>query len=80
MLNDRNDYSIVSTIIAMGKSMELETLAEGVEHADQAGALQALGCHLAQGYHFGRPEPPEAFARRWLQGAHPSHERGQHVD
>ncbi|MDR9096313.1 putative signaling protein [Burkholderia multivorans] len=69
MLNDRNDYSIVSTIIAMSKSMELETLAEGVEHADQAGALQALGCQLAQGYHFGHPEAADDFERTWLRGS-----------
>lgn len=69
MLNDRNDYSIVSTIIAMGKSMELETLAEGVEHAKQAEALMALGCHLAQGFHFGRPETADDFAGRWLHPA-----------
>ncbi len=69
MLSDRNDHSIVSTIIAMGRSMELETLAEGVEHAQQAEALLALGCHFAQGYHFGRPEPSDVFARFWLQGS-----------
>jgi diguanylate cyclase (GGDEF)-like protein/PAS domain S-box-containing protein len=66
MLTDRNDYAIVSTIVAMGGSLGLETLAEGVETVAQAQALQALGCHLAQGYHFGRPEPAEDFARRWL--------------
>lgn len=69
MLNDRNDYAIVSTIIAMGRNMELETLAEGVEHAAQASALQALGCHLAQGYHFGRPEAADDFERMWLRGS-----------
>lgn len=68
MLSDRNDYSIVSTIIAMGKSLELETLAEGVEQARQAEVLLALGCQLAQGYHFGRPEAAEDFAQRWLTG------------
>jgi diguanylate cyclase (GGDEF)-like protein/PAS domain S-box-containing protein len=66
MLTDRNDYAIVGTIVAMGRSLGLKTLAEGVESAAQAQALQALGCHQAQGYHFGRPEPAEDFARRWL--------------
>ncbi|TBR13106.1 MAG: EAL domain-containing protein [Rugosibacter sp.] len=69
MLNDRNDYSIVSTIIAMGRSMELETLAEGVEHAKQAEVLLALGCQLAQGYHFGHPEAADDFERMWLRGS-----------
>ena len=66
MLTDRNDYAIVSTIIAMGRSMELETLAEGVEQADQVDALLALGCRLAQGYHFGRPLAARDFERKWL--------------
>ncbi|MFZ5509577.1 MAG: EAL domain-containing protein [Pseudomonadota bacterium] len=66
MLTERNDHAIVNTIIAMSRSLGLETLAEGVETAAQATALQALGCHLAQGYYFGRPAAPEDFARRWL--------------
>ncbi len=66
MLSDRNDRSIVGTIIAMGRSMELETLAEGVEHADQATALLAMGCHLAQGFHFGKPKPADRFEESWL--------------
>lgn len=66
MLTDRNDYAIVSTIIAMGKSMELETLAEGVEQAAQVDALLTLGCRLGQGYHFGRPLAARDFERMWL--------------
>ena len=66
MLSNRNDHSIVSTIIAMGKSMELETLAEGVEHAKQAEVLLVLGCQLAQGYHFGHPQAAGDFKERWL--------------
>jgi diguanylate cyclase (GGDEF)-like protein/PAS domain S-box-containing protein len=68
MLVDRNDHSIVSTIVAMGKSLELETLAEGIEHAQQAEALLALGCQFAQGYHCGRPLAADDFAKAWLRG------------
>lgn len=72
MLSDRNDHSIVATIIAMAKSLGLATLAEGVETAEQAECLQALGCDKAQGYLYGRPMPPVAFANTWLtQGADP---------
>lgn len=69
MLTDRNDYAIVTTIIAMARSLGLRTIAEGVEGAPQADALQALGCDEVQGYHFGRPVPAEEFARLWLQPA-----------
>ena len=68
MLDDRNDYAIVKTIIAMARSLGLKTLAEGVEAAAQAEALLALGCDFAQGYYFGRPEPAQVFAQKWLRG------------
>src|SRR3546814_7065613 len=67
MLVDRNDAAIVATIVAMSRSLGLRTTAEGVESAEQAEALLQLGCDFAQGYHFGRPEPADVFARRWLK-------------
>jgi diguanylate cyclase (GGDEF)-like protein/PAS domain S-box-containing protein len=66
MLTDRHDHTIVTTIIGMARNLGLAVIAEGVEQAAQAEALLALGCGEAQGYHFGRPEPGDAFARRWL--------------
>lgn len=68
MLTDRDDYAIVKTVIAMAESMELETLAEGIEHAEQAEALLALGCRLAQGYYFGRALSAQDFGNQWLRG------------
>jgi EAL domain-containing protein (putative c-di-GMP-specific phosphodiesterase class I) len=67
MLSDSNDHTIVTTIIAMARSLGMKTTAEGVEEAGQAAALLELGCDSAQGYHFGRPEPPEAFLEKWLR-------------
>jgi EAL domain-containing protein (putative c-di-GMP-specific phosphodiesterase class I) len=67
MLTDANDYTIVTTIIAMADSLGLKTTAEGVEHPEQAQALLALHCDSAQGHHFGRPETAAAFAKRWLE-------------
>ncbi|MEW5708068.1 MAG: PAS domain S-box protein [Pseudomonadota bacterium] len=69
MLSDGNDEAIVRTIIAMARSLGLATLAEGVETEAQAERPRALGCDFAQGFHFGRPEPAEAFAARWLARA-----------
>ena len=66
MLTDANDYAIVSTIIAMARSLGLHTTAEGVEEAEQAAALRVLGCNFAQGYYFGRPEPAQSFMQKWL--------------
>jgi diguanylate cyclase (GGDEF)-like protein/PAS domain S-box-containing protein len=71
MLTDSDDHSIVTTIIAMARSLGLQTTAEGVEEQGQAEALLALGCDFAQGYFFGRPEPAAAFGPRWLSPVDP---------
>ncbi len=55
---DPGGSAIVSSIIKIGEVLELDVVAEGVETASQRQTLQALGCPLAQGYHFGRPERP----------------------
>jgi diguanylate cyclase (GGDEF)-like protein/PAS domain S-box-containing protein len=64
--NDTQSQAVTKTIIALGKNLGLEVLAEGVETAEQAAWLNSVGCPLAQGYHYDRPLAPEAFARRWL--------------
>jgi len=46
---------VAGGIIDLGKSFDLDTVAEGVETTDQADALRALGCRFAQGYLFARP-------------------------
>lgn len=69
MMTDSNDYIIISTIIAMARTLGIRTVAEGVESDVQADALLALGCDEAQGYCFGRPEPADIFAQKWLKPA-----------
>jgi EAL domain-containing protein (putative c-di-GMP-specific phosphodiesterase class I) len=46
---------VVGAILQLGRTLRLQTVAEGVETRQQAERLRALGCQLAQGYHFGRP-------------------------
>ena len=55
LLTDANDRSIIRTILALGKSLELAVIAEGVETSEQHQALAQLGCQQFQGYLFSRP-------------------------
>ncbi len=66
MLDNHHDRAIVQTIIAMADTLEMKTLAEGVESPAQADLLAKMGCSEAQGYWFGRPLPADKFADAWL--------------
>ncbi|MCE8016279.1 sensor domain-containing phosphodiesterase [Halomonas sp. MCCC 1A17488] len=66
MLKSSHDHAIVATIIAMAQTLGMLTVAEGVEAAEQAEALRALGCTGVQGFHFGRPVDGATFAELWL--------------
>lgn len=57
LMLDPNDVAITKTIIALGQSLDLEVIAEGVETEDQRNVLLRQGCTLFQGYLFGRPQP-----------------------
>lgn len=48
---------VTKTIIDMAKQLNLQVCAEGVETIEQSQILIENGCHLLQGYYFGRPEP-----------------------
>jgi diguanylate cyclase (GGDEF)-like protein/PAS domain S-box-containing protein len=54
-------YSLVKSIIAMGHSLQMEVIAEGVEHEDQMRVLQDLNCDCIQGFLLSRPSSPEAI-------------------
>ena len=57
MLTDPSDAAIVDAIVTLGRSLQLDLIAEGVETAEQAEALLEKGCHVMQGYHYCRPIP-----------------------
>lgn len=55
ILDDADDRAIVNAIINMAKSLELKTIAEGVETAAQQQLLQEMGCDDIQGYFYSKP-------------------------
>ncbi|MCE7869820.1 bifunctional diguanylate cyclase/phosphodiesterase [bacterium CPR1] len=62
--DDYKDASIASAVIELAHNLGMESLAEGIETAAQHECLRDLGCHLGQGYHFGKPAEPEEIERR----------------
>jgi diguanylate cyclase (GGDEF)-like protein/PAS domain S-box-containing protein len=56
-----DDATIVRTIIDMGKALEVEVVAEGVENEEQFNFLRSRGCHYAQGRLFGDAMSADAF-------------------
>jgi diguanylate cyclase (GGDEF)-like protein/PAS domain S-box-containing protein len=58
---DPNDAAIVVAIINMAKSLELETIAEGVETEGQLALLRTKGCRTGQGFYFSAPLRAEAL-------------------
>jgi diguanylate cyclase (GGDEF)-like protein len=56
---DRRDVALMRAILAIGASMDLEVVAEGVETRAQRELLRLSGCHLGQGFLFAEPLPAE---------------------
>jgi EAL domain-containing protein (putative c-di-GMP-specific phosphodiesterase class I) len=53
------DFAVARAVIELGRTLRLQTVAEGIEDADQLEALRELGCDLGQGYHLSAPMEPE---------------------
>lgn len=61
VLSNPNDAAIVLTILALGRSLGIGVIAEGVETAAQKEYLDLQGCPSYQGYYFSRPLPANEF-------------------
>ena len=59
MDRDPADRAIVASTAALGRSLGLRVVAEGVESAASASVLAAIGCDLAQGFHYSPPVPAD---------------------
>ncbi|MFC7275375.1 putative bifunctional diguanylate cyclase/phosphodiesterase [Paractinoplanes rhizophilus] len=64
-----DDTALADTIVQLGKSLGMATVAEGIEEFGQLAALREMGCQFAQGYYFSRPVPADEAGRLFLDGA-----------
>jgi EAL domain-containing protein (putative c-di-GMP-specific phosphodiesterase class I) len=71
MLADEADGRLVEQVVALGHAFGLEVVAEGVENAEVASRLAAVGCDYVQGFHYAKPLAPRdflAWAQEWRKG------------
>lgn len=59
--------AMVRAVVDLGRALGLQAVAEGIEHRDQALALERLGCDLAQGYLFAKPMPAPEMANALIR-------------
>jgi EAL domain-containing protein (putative c-di-GMP-specific phosphodiesterase class I) len=65
LIDDAADLAITRAVIALARSFNLAVVAEGVETGAHVETLAEMGCHIGQGYHYGRPMAADA-ATAWL--------------
>lgn len=64
---ERKNTKMLDAVIDIAYSLEVSTIAEGVETAEQMFALKEMGCDVVQGFYFSRPLPPEDFERYLME-------------
>ncbi|MET0230309.1 MAG: EAL domain-containing protein [Rhodanobacteraceae bacterium] len=62
LVRDGDSAAVISSIVALGRSLDLDVIAEGVETSEQRDLLNELGCTAMQGYYMGRPAAPSELA------------------
>jgi diguanylate cyclase (GGDEF)-like protein/PAS domain S-box-containing protein len=67
--HDDDAAGLARTIVALARTMSMQTIAKGIENSRQAELLRQIGCNLGQGFFYGVPMPAdelEDYAERWL--------------
>jgi EAL domain-containing protein (putative c-di-GMP-specific phosphodiesterase class I) len=60
--NSGRDQVIAASVVQLAQRLGLRVVAEGVETEMRAAALAEMGCHIHQGYLYGRPAPVVGFS------------------
>jgi diguanylate cyclase (GGDEF)-like protein/PAS domain S-box-containing protein len=61
-----SEATFLKTIVALGHSLNMTVVAEGIENESQSALLQEYGCDEFQGYYLSPPLPADEFQRLWL--------------
>ena len=61
---DPRDQAVVDTLIRLGRKLNLEVVAEGVENRIQARQLRSMGCQLMQGFLYSPAVPADRVGRQ----------------
>lgn len=59
MNQSERSMHFIKAALELARSFGMSTVAEGIEDAEIGASLSALGCSLAQGYHYGKPMPQD---------------------
>ena len=70
MIESRESRKIVASVLGLGQSLGLKTVAEGVETREQANMLFWMGCDQVQGWLYGKPAPAHELAAILKQSPH----------
>jgi diguanylate cyclase (GGDEF)-like protein/PAS domain S-box-containing protein len=62
-LENKNKRAVCRTLVAMGRNLGMDVVAEGVEELEQYQYLCSIGCHNMQGYYFSKPCQPDRVER-----------------
>jgi diguanylate cyclase (GGDEF)-like protein/PAS domain S-box-containing protein len=76
---EHEESGLIAAIIALGTSLSLDVVAEGIELPEQIASLQELGCDLGQGFLFARPMNREALAEYLVKGERATGEPRSHA-
>lgn len=66
---EKDSLAIIDAIVALASSLNLKTIAEGVETQSQWTLLKEIGCEQGQGYHFSKPILPDELEKLYFKGA-----------
>ncbi len=66
-LNEDRGKIVVNCMIDLATKLNMVTVAEGIETEEQAGILKEAGCHIAQGFLYGKPMDTDSFVKTFLE-------------